>query len=247
MPNRNEMKRQILRWICKEEYNPGLWGIFLNPFFLLRRALWQSIERHAPRLHGRLLDVGCGSKPYLQLFNHVDEYVGMEFDSPANRVHSGADVFYSGEAFPFATSAFDSILSTEVLEHVFNPQQHLKECFRVLRPGGLMLLTTPFVWDEHSKPYDYGRYSSFGLSHVMNEAGFEVVDLTKTCANVGALCQLLNCYIGKVLPFKKYWLRTLVYCFLSAPITTAGCILGRLLPRNVDLYLSNVTLVRRPV
>jgi hypothetical protein len=109
-----------------------------------------------------------------------------------------------------------------------------------------MLLKTLFLWGKHSKPYDYGRYSSFGLSHVMKKIGCEIMNLNKTCASLGALCQLWNVYIGKVEPFIRYWLSTVVHCPLSAPITVAGCIPGCLLPRSDDLYLSNVIVVRRP-
>ncbi len=121
--------------ILKEEYNSGVCGLFLNPFLLLRKALWGSIERHARRLHGKLLDMGCCSKHCQPLFKHAEQYGGMECYSPAHRVHSHPNVFYGGEVFPFAERAFGSSFSSEVLEHVFNPQHHLKEYFRVLKPG----------------------------------------------------------------------------------------------------------------
>jgi SAM-dependent methyltransferase len=206
-----------------------------------------SVSKRSHQLTGRLLDVGCGTKPYISLFHTVHAYIGMDYDSPAHRSYTKADIFYNGGQFPFEQNSFDSILSTEVLEHVFNREEHLKECFRVLKPGGLMLLTTPFVWDEHSQPYDFGRYSSFGLTHVMNEAGFEVIELHKTCPNLSMLFQLANCYICKKLPMKRQWIRLLFYCLLTMPVTVLGSLAGAIFPCNQDLYLSNVILVRRPL
>ena len=54
-------------------------------------------------------------------------------------------------------------MCNQVLEHVFNPDDFVREIARVLKPGGALLLTVPFVWNEHEQPYDYARYSSFGL------------------------------------------------------------------------------------
>ena len=92
---------------------------------------------------GKVLDVGCGTKPYESMIPHT-EYVGLEFDAPENRASKKADIFYDGLYFPLKDSGFDSILTTQVLEHVFEPEIFVAELNRVLKTNGKILLTVPF-------------------------------------------------------------------------------------------------------
>jgi SAM-dependent methyltransferase len=141
--------------IRAQAFHPGLLGLLVNPFYFARKGLHQHIVALAPSVHGRLLDVGCGSKPYQKYFAAL-EYIGL--DMQGRNKH--ADRFYDGKTFPFSDGEFDAVLTSEVLEHVFNPDEFLSEINRVLRNGGVLLLTVPFVWDEHEQPFDYARYSS---------------------------------------------------------------------------------------
>src|SRR3546814_13294445 len=76
-----------------------------------------------------MLDVGCGTKPYRELFE-LEEYIGLEIDSPSARTQSRADYFYDGKKFPFEAEIFNSVLCNQVLEHVFNPDDFLQEVDR---------------------------------------------------------------------------------------------------------------------
>jgi len=171
---------KIKKLFQKQQFNPGFLGIFVNPFYFVRRELYKSVSSLGRGINGKILDVGCGSKPYQNLLINTDGYVGMEFDSPENRAKSLADIFYDGNTFPSDDSTFDGVIFTQVLEHIFNPEQFLSEVNRVLKKDGLILLTVPFVWDEHSQPYDYARYSSFGLKHLLEKHGFKIVEATVT-------------------------------------------------------------------
>jgi SAM-dependent methyltransferase len=219
--------------------------MLVNPFYLARRSLVEQVAAHAPHIRGRVLDVGCGSKPYRQLFNS-DAYVGLDVEQSGHR-HAGedVDVFYDGRTFPFADGEFDSVVSFEALEHVFTPERFIAEIGRVLRPGGTLLLTVPFVWDEHEQPYDYARYSSFGLQHLLDANGFTVLSSVKTCADVRVLAQLVNAYTYKVVASKPTRLRLLGTMLLTAPINIAASAARHLLPQNRDLYLDNVILAEK--
>jgi SAM-dependent methyltransferase len=225
-------------------FQPGLSAIFLNPFYIARKALFNSVRALAPSLKGKLLDVGCGSKPYRNLFT-VDEYIGMEIESTQYKeTKTDIDVFYDGNTFPFPDSTFDSILCNQVLEHVFNPEHFLNEIQRVLKPGGQILLTVPFVWDEHEQPWDYARYSSFALKHLFEQHGFEMLQQIKTVNNVGVIYQLINGYLYKKTKWNRF-LRIFTTVFIMPGFTLSGLILGAILPSNNDLYLDNVILARK--
>jgi SAM-dependent methyltransferase len=231
-------------WYQREQFAPDIVGAFVNPFFLARRALHRGIAECAPMLTGRLLDVGCGRKPYRNLFN-VDEYVGLEIDSPATRARGYADCFYDGRRFPFDDASLDSVVCNQVLEHVFNPDQFVEEIRRVLKVGGRLLLTVPFAWDEHEQPYDYARYSSFGLHHLLVEHGFKIDRYRKTLTDLSAIAQLVNAYTFKVFRTRSALLNAALAPVLMAPVSLMGLVVGAVCPKNDDFFLDSVVLAEK--
>jgi len=191
------MFKQIKKAYIRAQFNPKMTGVFINPFYFARRGLYSHISDLVKNLNGRLLDIGCGTKPYKSICN-VDEYIGLEIDDEGNRNNSFADVFYDGKTMPFENKEFDSVLSNQVFEHVFNPNEFLNEVNRVTKINGVFLLSVPFVWDEHEQPYDYARYSSFGLTHILAQNGFEIIEHRKSNNGVEVIFQLVNAYIYKV-------------------------------------------------
>lgn len=239
------MLRYIEQVYRRQMFFPGVLGILINPFFLARAGLAGAMKEFAQKLGGRLLDVGCGTKPYQSLFN-VDAYVGLDIDSDATRKRGIADYLYEGRHFPFPDASFDSILCNQVLEHVFNPDEFLGEVMRVLKPGGKLLLTIPFVWDEHEQPHDYARYSSFGLRVLLEKQGFRIEAHKKIGADASILFQLANAYLFKVSIGLPRLLKLLLTVLMMAPISLAGLVAGRLLPDNPDLFLDHVMLAEKP-
>jgi SAM-dependent methyltransferase len=238
------MITSLKTWLRRQAFDPGPAGMLVNPFFLARRGLMRAMRKFAGRVSGRLLDVGCGQKPYRDVFD-VSSYIGVEIDSPANRKSKRADYFYDGRHLPFADHEFDAVLCNQVLEHVFEPEEFVAELLRVLKPGGILLLTVPFVWDEHEQPFDYARYSSFGLRHLLAKHGFVVDEHHKTLADASVLCQLWNAYIFKITQTRFRILNLLFTALLMAPVSLAGVVLSPLLPRNADLYLDNIVVAHR--
>lgn len=238
--NRSSFRNYYLR----QQFFPGVVGIFTNPFYFARKGLAWHISALAGHVAGKTLDVGCGSKPYTHLYRS-EEYVGLEIDTPQNRAGKKADYFYDGKLFPFADETFDSLVANEVLEHVFNPDQFLGEACRVLKPGGVTLLTLPFVWDEHEQPYDYARYSSFGIRALLERHGFEIVEQRKSTDDIRVIFQLLNAYLYKKTVTGKAWVDLAVTLLLIAPFNLLGELLFLITPRNPDLYLDNIVLAKK--
>ena len=235
----------LRRYLHRQQFNPGLLGAFFNPFFLARRVLWREIEAASRNLSGDLLDVGCGTKPYRQLFGTHAVYVGLDIDSPASRERGIADALYDGGRFPFESGRFQAILCNQVLEHVFTPHDFLEETRRVLSTGGRLLLTVPFVWDEHEQPYDFARYSSFGLKSLLEQHGFRIVQHRKLLADASVLFQLAIAYLFKVTHTRHGAVNRLVTALVFGPLSLVGLLAGKLLPNNDDLFLDQLVVAEK--
>jgi SAM-dependent methyltransferase len=238
------MLERLIRIARRSQYEPGPLSLLINPFHFARAGLYRNIKALAGDVTGKVLDVGCGQKPYEDLFP-ADRYIGLELDTPGNRLRKRADSFYDGGAFPFPDGDFDSVVINQVLEHVFTPDDFLREVRRVLKPGGALLVTVPFLWDEHEQPHDYARYSSFGVRSLLEKNGFEIREQRKSVADARVLFQMVNAYIYKktATPFPA--VNVLITLILMMPVNIFGELAAFVLPRNDDLYLDNVILARK--
>ncbi|MAE64452.1 MAG: methylase [Phycisphaeraceae bacterium] len=238
------MRFDLRRIITQAFFRPGLLGLLINPFYLARRGLFRHVRAIAPGFTGTVVDIGCGSKPYRPLFAHA-RYYGLEVDTPEIRDHHRADVLHDGQRLPLDDDSCDGAVSFEVLEHVFDPQSFLAEMRRVLKPGGQLLLTTPFVWDEHEQPIDFARYSSFGLRHLLERHGFQVVEHHRIGNDLSVVFQMFNCYLYKKLFGRSPVLNLVRAAILTAPVNLVGLVVAALAPRNDDLYLDNLVVARK--
>ncbi len=233
----------LKKLVLKHQFNPGFGGIFLNPFYIARRDLHKHLSDLGKKITGKTLDVGCGTKPYEKLFNH-SQYVGLEYDTGIDSEKKQADFYYDGKTFPFTENEFDSVVTNQVLEHVFTPDDFLSEISRVLKPGGKLLLTVPFVWDEHEQPFDYARYSSFGLTALLEKHGFKIIELRKSVNDYRVLGQLFNAYFYKITR-RNILLKNAVLLLVMAPVTIFSILFSKLLPKNDDLFLDNIVLAEK--
>jgi SAM-dependent methyltransferase len=141
---------------------------------VMEQALGYAAARYA---RGRMLDIGCGSKPWARLFaGFVEAHVGVD---RVESVRRGAkvDVVASAYDVPLPDADADTVLLSAVLEHLERPGDGLAECLRLLKPGGHLIVTAPFVFHVHEQPHDFFRFSPFGLRYLLEAAGFQVVEL----------------------------------------------------------------------
>lgn len=236
------MKSFLKKIWNKEQFYPSfILGIWINPIFILRRGLMNGVLEISQHLSGgKLLDVGCGSKPYEKMFD-VEEYIGIDIEvSGHNHSSSKVDKFYDGKKIPFEDEYFQNVFASEVFEHVFNIDELLDEINRVLKSGGKLGFTCPFVWDEHEQPYDFARYTSFAVEHLLATHGFKLVTLTKSTGYFETVMQMLSAYIYQhVLP-KNPYIRILLTPVLVSPINIAAIILTKVLPKNTNFYHNNI-------
>ncbi|MDQ4019095.1 MAG: methyltransferase domain-containing protein [Actinomycetota bacterium] len=137
-------------------------------------ALAYAAERYA---RGRLVDVGAGTKPWQPLFApHVSEHVGVDHVQKQVGGVDRVDVIASAYDVPLPDRHSATVLLSEVLEHLERPEDALRECFRLLEPGGHVIVTTPFFWPVHDER-DFFRYAPGGLRYLLDATGFELVEL----------------------------------------------------------------------
>lgn len=239
------MLRKIKNYLLQQFFKPGIIGFFINPFFLGRSAMYIHVKKFSRHITGKTLDVGSGSKPYRALFKNSSEYIGMDIEQSGHKhQYEYIDVFYDGKTFPFEENSFDSLVFFEVLEHVFNPDSFFSEIKRVLKPHGQCVFTIPFMWGEHEQPYDYARYSSFGLKHMFDTHGFEIVEHKKYLTDFRLIFLLINSYLYTT--FKKYLPGISAWVFII-PFTVLNNFLGLLsyvLPHNNDMYFGNIYVLK---
>lgn len=154
--------------------------LYPDPFYISHSTLRRVLTESGGYATGTLLDIGCGREPYRALFSGVEWYVGIDLPSTGYGTRA-LDVLGDAHNLPFGASTFDTVLCTEVLEHVPEPSQVLSEVNRVLKPGGVLILTVPLTWGLHEAPHDYYRYTEFGVRYLVEKAGFSLVVLNKTC------------------------------------------------------------------
>jgi SAM-dependent methyltransferase len=139
----------------------------------------------------KVLDAGAGTAPYRDLFSHCEYHTHDWAESPHEEA-GHADILGDLLNLPVAADEYDAVLLTEVLEHVANPHAALTQLHRVLRTGGRILVTVPFVGELHEEPYDFYRYTSHGLQHLLTEAGFGDTTVWPLTGWFGTLAHVLR-------------------------------------------------------
>ena len=232
------------KFIEKEKFNPNFLSIFYHPFFFVRREIFSFLKNNSFFLSGDILDFGGGSKPYQNLFKNSKNYFSIEV--LGNKENLRSDIYYDGSKLPFADNAFDSILCTEVFEHVEKLDDVLDELYRVLKPGGRMIVTTPFMCMEHEMPYDFRRLSFNGLSNLMKKNKFKILVSQKLLNNFHVFFQTLNFYICQVFLKKKTkYLKYIIYFFLAGPVNILSLIFNFFLPKADEMYFGTGMVIEK--
>jgi SAM-dependent methyltransferase len=156
------------------------------------------IQQNASSEKITLLDYGAGSSPYRVYFPQADYRRADVIEMPGLRYAIRPD-----STVPEADETFDLILSTQVTAHVGNPEVYFRECFRLLKPGGKLLLTTHGIWEEHGVPYDFQRWTEQGMRRDLMAAGFLRPDIYKLTCGFRALMFLFTRTYFSITPPKS--------------------------------------------
>lgn len=134
--------------------------------------LFAAFEKYAK---GSLLDIGCGNKPYHdKLIGKISQYLGADIiQSNENKV----DIICKANDIPLESNSFDTVISTQTIEHVEDHQGLVDEAYRLLKSGGIFILSGPMYWPLHEEPYDFFRFTKHGFRFILEKAGFEIVEI----------------------------------------------------------------------
>jgi SAM-dependent methyltransferase len=224
-----QWRRDVLSRLKDQARSWDLDLLFQTHTFIPRKLLRNVVRELGAGLEGRLLDVGCGLQQYRR-YLPCSSYYGLEWSSSRRPTVVG-DV----TRIPFRDGAFDSALCTEVLEHVREPGQCLAEIRRVLKPGGAVLFTVPMTVYTHAEPYDFYRYTEYGLRYLLDKHGFEISTVRRLGGLVSVMasrgislaCEAVSDRLDKIASER---LRDL----LLVPFSVSGSIVGYGLSRLLD-------------
>ena len=166
-----------------------------------RYLLQKQVKKASPHIRGRVLDVGSGTfARYKRLFQ-FSEYVTMDIQE-SERV----DVVGSADQIPFPDNSFDSLISTQVLGDIMDPQKAVSEFHRVLKKGGTAVITESFINEMHDEPYDYWRFTRYGFELLFKENGFTVIDIDQRGGYFSSRAQeVIRYLIDRFTLYRRPW------------------------------------------
>jgi len=160
----------------------------LSPYYIEQKSRFNETIKAADYARGRLLDIGCGSQPFKSYFvDRVELYLGLDISN-----EEGVDIVADALQLPFASHSFDTVLCTQSLEHVPDPDSVFREISRVLKNGGILILSAPMAWQLHCAPHDYYRFTHHALLYLAKENSLTVEYIKSMRGFFATMGQLLN-------------------------------------------------------
>ena len=160
------------------------WQVWVHLPWLVNRKFEFALSQASQYVGGRLLDVGCGQKPYRKFYSEsVGSHIGVDLTIPHGKPGEeaasraiGPDVLADGHHLPFRSTSFDTVICTHVLVHFKEPSQAVGEMSRVLREGGQLVLSARQMWHVYVAE-DYFRFTEYGLRYLAEKNGLEVLEV----------------------------------------------------------------------
>jgi SAM-dependent methyltransferase len=229
----NSALEKVYGWLCGRGLRANPLHFQYVPFRYARR----DIKRDGPRLRGRVLDVGCGDQPYRSFLTGATCYVGLDYPPRANPVPFKAkpEVYGDAQHLPFADQSFDAVVCTQVLEHLARPDKVVGELARVLRPGGLALVSVPFFYNLHLEPHDYFRFSPYGIRYLLEDHGLAVLEIRGQGGIGTLLVQMLHNWLFSTMArgFRQHFLGKILV-LLAVPLFLPLSLMNNLMALALD-------------
>ncbi len=226
-------------------------SIYFSPVGITKTLTENAIKK-AAKLYaaGKLIDLGCGEKPYESIISpYITSYFGVDFQ-PTAEVNYGkgtkADLYRDCTETGLPNESFDTLISTQVMEHIFNTDKYLTECHRLLKPGGVGIFTVPLIWPCHAEPYDYFRFTRYSLEKLFENKGFQIEDIQGVGLAFATTAQIfLLSIFGKNSSIIAKIMRRLAL-FTIVPLVTAITLVVDKVQQDGPLCLNYIVVVRKP-
>lgn len=192
------MKKKSVQERIVERVRPRIWQwdyLGLGP--LLKNIINFSIMAKKEEVNN-ILDLGCGTKPYQSIFPFAEKFVGFDVEK-----NERVDFVGFNWDLPFQDDEFDALISTQVLEHTAKITETIQEIRRVVKSGGLVYVSVPLTFPEHGIPYDFYRFTRFGLMEIFKD--FEIIKMIPHNGYISTLFRLWNVFLN-YFPEAKYFL-----------------------------------------
>jgi SAM-dependent methyltransferase len=199
-----------------KKYNEDFINIKLSSetvyVYSVRKLLQKALDRNIDLFHGVLLDLGCGEMPYRQYLldnnKKITKYIGMDIDYSQYHQSVKPDLFWDGKKINLGNEKADTVIATELFEHIGNIGEVLAEIHRVLSGKGQLFLTVPFIWPLHETPHDEYRYTPYSLERFLVKAGFKDIIIAPLGGYNASLAQMLCIWLANnhkksLTPFRR--------------------------------------------
>ena len=190
---------------------------------LQTNSIYRDLRKHLTDFSGKLLDIGCGNSPFRHLLNPaISEYQGIDVQEASSFGYRNPDTtYYDGKVIPFPDQSFDAILCTEVLEHVAEPTELIREMHRVLKQGSFGIITIPWSARFHYKPFDYHRYTPSMLEKLFEPFSQQTIRPRGTDLSSIA-SKIVVCYVRNILRLRPSNLKDCLFI----PLRVVGAVMA---------------------
>lgn len=139
---------------------------------LATHPIIKFIDKYNDRCYGKLVDIGCGGKPYINYFKYIDKYIGVDI------ANDKADIIANAKSLPIKSNSVDVVLCNQLIEHDPEPSKIIAEISRILKEKGILILSAPQMGRLHGEPNDYYRYTKWGLKYLLekNRMKLEIIE-----------------------------------------------------------------------
>ncbi len=191
-----------------------------------------------------VLDFGCGDSRYRALIEKKNKYTGLDIkENSFPKESKAADVFWDDKTLPFEDESFDIIICTEVLNQVDDIDNTINELKRVLKKGGKLFITMVFIFGEQDIPYDFTRFTSFGIKKIFEKKNFKVVEFKKLLKGKNSIIQIIESEFKKYINEKCSKNFKFLFQFFFKIILLAIKLLFKFLPKDIFYNLHTVNLI----
>jgi len=206
---------------------------YVNPDLLEKSSILDSINYIANKYRKRLtnkklLDIGCGSKPYKQSFKQLGiTYEGIDFENFSVNYsfkRTAPDYYFSKNYLndfklsQFNDDSYDIVTAFQVLEHHENIDMFFSETCRILKQGGYLLISFPFIWELHEEPNDFQRLTHYKIKKLCITHGLRMKEVVKRGSTLSVISQLLNLSLKNM--HLKPFIKNCIYFGLFCPLQT---------------------------